>query len=155
MSDEAEYLRRELERYQEQERLADERRMEAERRRETERKEESYVRQHSADNWKEVLRKQAALFRRLAKDEPFDPTEPNDYFFTEGMQACERALVIWQEIEIDVQPKIRELENQIEALQESIREKVGNQLLSEDTRPGWRSLADLLMRASLYSFLDW
>ena len=155
MSDETEYLRRELERYQEQERLEDERRTEAERRREVERKEAYYVHQHSADNWEEALHKQATLFRHEAKDEPFDSTDPNDYFFTEGMQACERALVIWQEVEKEINPQIEELEKQIEALQESIRQKVGNQLLSEDKRSGWKALALCLMNESLYSFLDW
>jgi hypothetical protein len=155
MADSNEHLEWELERYREADRERTDREIEEARRREQDRKDDYEIRRRTADNWEEALRKQATLLRHEAKDEPYDPNDPNDYFFTEGTQACERALILWKEAEQKVQPDIEELEKRIDALRESIRQSVVANLLLEDQRPGWKSLAFSLRESSLGNFLDW
>jgi hypothetical protein len=136
--------------------------------RERERREQQEQEMRSASTWPEALRKQIILHRRELSSTMFGqplygqsahPDAPEDDFFGPGALACERALVIWKEVEATKQEAIKALEDAITNLKDSIRFEVAQKLAEEGTdKPlGWKSVASSLADSDtdLERWLDW
>lgn len=111
----------------------------------------------SANSWPEALRKQIHLFRREAALWVNDP-EPDTYF-APGAVACERALIIWSEVEVSKKAEIKELEAKIKAIRNSIRGEVADRLQAENKdNLGWLQVAEALRTYddnNCDAWLDW
>ena len=110
----------------------------------------------TASTWPGALRRQADLFRR----EVYEDSEYPDDFFGPGADACERALVIWKEVEAAKIEAIAELERQIQAIKDSIRLEVAERLEaeSEGHRRGWKNVAGAIAQIDeedVSAWLDW
>lgn len=139
-------------------RAANERRMREQEQARRERAEEmarSYrERARQADTWPEALRKNIPLLRHEV--EAIDDGTPlEEDFFEQSARACERALVIWQEVEAAKQAEIDELEERLAELRSSIVAEVADRLEAEAKVPAWRNTADALRADDPAAFLDW
>lgn len=142
-------------RYREQEERDRREREERRQRREEERREHYEYNRRHADSWPEALQKQMYLFREEASQWPEDdPDFPDDYF-APGADACERALVIWNEVEATKQAEIAELQRQIEAIKESIRGEVADRLEVENDTQGWKHVASAIREEDYNNWLWW
>lgn len=154
-TDRERYLEDELEniRYQEQQRQEREYQEREERRRQWQRETEERHRQ--ADTWHEALQKQAYLCRREANIYPDD--EVND-FFVGSADACDFALEIWPQHEAAVAAEIRQLEDRIAHLRDSVRFTVAAAVAerSQDCA-GWEDVASTLADpdADIDNWLNW
>lgn len=122
-----------------------------------EREQRFYEQYRTASTWPESLRKQAGLFRAEANQYPTDDPEFRDELFGPGAEACERALVIWKEVEPSKREQIEALEAQIEALKEGIKLEVADRLESEaEGKPlGWKSVAGAIRDEDPSDWLNW
>lgn len=117
----------------------------------------------TAETWPEALRKQAGLFSHEAASYPCDdaghiPGEgynrENDYFAT-GTDACNRALVLWNEADKFRQRKRLELQKQLDALEMEIRNEVADKLDAEHgDKIGWHQVA-IALRDQDHSPSEW
>lgn len=81
----------------------------------------------TASTWPEALARQESL---CAVEAATDDDEMG-WFFTAQVYACRRALEIWPEESVRVQPQIDELERQLEQLRKSIALAVADRLEQE------------------------
>lgn len=157
LEDELAYQREDKERQRnEEERERKERQQEYEEQRE--------IKLRSASSWPEALRKQITLFSQELNatmwGKPLygpNATMPDDDFFGPGIEACERALALWKEVEATRQEQIKTLEFQIAAIREGVKLEVADRLEAEgvDKPMGWISVADAIRDEDPERWLDW
>ncbi len=153
------YLERELEDRRRRDDEETDRRIEENRRLERERREEHEYNLRNVDTWPQALSNQIALFGREAAYEDGE----TGFWFTDGQEACRRALEIWPEVEAEKQPqidelqaKIAELQKQIGAIREDVRKTVADRLEAESDKQGWRGVV-IALRSDMdpSDWLDW
>jgi hypothetical protein len=107
-------------------------------------REEAYEeRLRTASSWYEALQKQVILMRREAR--LFDD---GDTYFSNGANACQRAMDIWREEEERAKEQIEELEKRIAAIKDDIKITVGKRLETESDEDGWQEVARVLKEES-------
>ena len=155
--DEIDYLKQEVDdlRDREQRRMDDEIRAHKERDRERQANYEERLR--TANDWPEALQNQMVLMGREAVHESDGASsdDPCEIWFTDGKQACERALELWREVEASKQERVEQLRRELDGIQDEIRLEVSARLNDENHRPGWKAIADLLAEGNLDIFLYW
>jgi len=157
MMDEVDYLKAELDdlRYREQRRMDDE--IRAHKERDRERKAVYEERLRTANDWSEALQNQMVLMGREAvyESDGASSDDPCEIWFTDGKQACERALELWKEIETSKQSRVEQLRRELDGIQDEIRLEVAARLNDENQRPGWASISTMLVDGNLGAFLWW
>lgn len=132
--------------------------------RDRERHEQMEERLRMADSWPDALHKQIQLFGREIAEEakyvreygPVESTDPDlDNFFVDGRNACQRALVIWGEVEKAKAEKRTELQRQMNALEDELRLEVADRLEAESDRLGWKNVAKSIREQTPDQFLYW
>ncbi len=148
------YLEDQLEQYKEAERQRNEEAAEKRAQQEKERQQYLYAEYRTAETWPEALQKQASLMAREANYEAGENFRPGTYF-TDSVEACERGLEIWREVEETKQAQTKELQRQLEAARDEIRFAVARQLASESDKIGWQGVASSIEEDTLEGWLDW
>lgn len=145
-------LERERESQRERDRIEDERREQSRREREEMRQYE----ERQADSWPEAFQKQARLCWRehnlFPEDENMDEF---DHYFKYMAQANEKALEIWLEVEAGKKAQITELQKQIEAVRDSIRDEVADKLIAVNDGAAYQQTAEAIRADDLERYLDW
>jgi len=113
---------------------------------------ESY---RTADSWREALRKQSSLMWKEAGMEP--DMNPEEDYFLQGHQACDRALEIWDEVAPSKLEEKARLRERLEAIEFEIRQEVSAKLLAERDNSSWNSIANQLADPDLdpNDWLNW
>lgn len=158
MYNDTRYLQDEIDRLKDERERDREDRRRQEQERQEEWKEQREIQMRSASTWPESLRKQITLVNReLSSVFMGGPTYENgqDEYFTPMVQACERALTIWKEVEDSRKERIAALEAQIAELRDGIRLEVADKLASENNTSGWRSVADAIRDEDMENWLNW
>jgi len=152
-TDNERYLEGELERHRqaEERRSAEEERQRNARRQEVQ--EQFLWDERHASSWPEALRKQQVLFRREANQWIAD--EFPDEYFGPGVNACERALEIWEEEEKKRQAEADALRARLEAIGEEIRLAVADRLAAESSEHGWTGVAQAIREEDYNNWLWW
>lgn len=158
-TDRERYLERELEDARE----AENRRYEQEERRREERQREREemwrYEERQADSWPEAFQKQANLCWREHRQFPDQNSEatgdPLDDYFKNMAQANEKALEIWREVEASKQARIEELQKQIDAIQDEIRNETADKLEAVSELTEYANTAQSIRDDVLYNYLDW
>ena len=145
------YLQDEVDSYRERE---ERQRRERDEERESRRREfrgRMQMAERTADNWPDALQKQIGLCRReitgLAGESDFDE------FFENEAEACERALIIWRDVESvkaleadDLRARLLEIDSEIES-------EVAKRLEAEN--PKYKNVAQQIQDGSPSEFLNW
>jgi len=151
-TDNERYLQEELERERESQRERD--RIEEERR-EARRKEFQEMRRYEerqADSWPEAFQKQAMLCWREYNQYP-DPDD--DPFFKKNAEANEKALELWHAVATSKRAQLDELQKQIDAVWDAVRNEVADQLEQADDHYVYKSTAEAIRDDQLSGYLDW
>ena len=155
-TDHERYLEEELERERESQRERD--RIEDERRKDRQREfaEARRYEERQADNWPEAFQKQANLCWREHNLFPEEEnTEEFDLYFKHLAQANEKALEIWREVAASKKSKLDELQKQIEAVWDEVRNEVADNLIAVNDRLEYKSTAEAIRDDQLSGYLDW
>lgn len=151
-TDRERFLEDELERERQSAREAEEREYEARERSRKERRAEYEQEQRSASSWPEALQKQAWLCQREINQydtpEMKGYFEPEDGYFANLVKANEAALKIWHKIAAARQAEI-------DAIWNSIRNQVADELEAESDRSEYKQTAQALRDDELENYLDW
>jgi hypothetical protein len=142
-------LERERDEQRERDRIEDERR-EANRR---EREEMWRYDERHADSWPEAFQKQARLCWR--EHNAFPEQNEEDDYFEKTAQANEKALELWREVSASKKSKIDELQKQIEAVQDEIRNEVADKLEAISNHYSYTGTAQQIRDDDLDRYLDW
>jgi hypothetical protein len=137
---EVDYLRYELDQYREAEHRRLDEEQEQRERRVQKRKKMREEQLRTASNWYQALVNQATL---LSREASIFVDECSSYF-SDGADACSRALELWREEEEKRQKEIEALEQQIATIKAEIKVAVGERLAQESNTEGWREVARAL-----------
>lgn len=151
-TDNERYLQDELDSLRDEQRRDIERRDREREERMRERREEMAYASRQADNWPEALQKQIHLCSQEVADGGDDEV---GNFFGNTVVACEKALEIWHGVEASKQAQIDDLQQQIAAIQDSIRTEVADKLDAADQRREFAQVAQQIRNDGLGRFLDW
>ena len=150
-TDRESYLEDEVERYREaEEHQREEREGERERKRKEFRKRMREA-ERTADNWPDALQKQIHLCRKEISGIP-DEADLDEFFENEA-RACERALVIWQEVESVKTLEADKLRERLVEIDGEIVEEVAGRLEKENF--SWRHVAAGIRDGEPSEFLNW
>jgi hypothetical protein len=151
-TDQERYLADELERERAASRERD--RLEEERRqaRQSEFSEAQRYEERQADSWPEAFQKQARLCWREQNRFP-DPDD--DPFFKKNAQANEKALELWRAVATSKRDRLDELQRQIDAVWDEVRNEVADQLIQADEHFVYKSTAEAIRDDQLSGYLDW
>lgn len=111
-----------------------------------------------ATNWPEALQKQERL---LAKEVHLEIDDDPDetHFFSTSRDACALARSMWVEEAAKVAPQLAELQRQIAAIQDEIRNSVADRLEAASTTVGARNVASAMREYNtpedLSEWLNW
>lgn len=153
-TDHERYLEGELDALREQQEHDERQRDQDRKQRKVARREEYEYSMRQADDWPDALGRQVHLCRREVVSIGAD-TPPEEDYFEQIAQACERALVIWREVEASQEAAIEKLEEQIASIRENIRLEVADKLEAADPHREFSHVAAQLRNDELKSFLDW
>jgi len=150
-TDNEKYLEEQLERERNERNQERERQdREREQRREEWRERYEYDYRHPSD-WATALQTQANLCWREHNQFPDD----GDLFFKNCAEANEKALEIWNEVQANRSGELAELEKQMEAIRESIRNEIADKLTVADPRKEFIQTAEAIRNDSLEGYCDW
>lgn len=149
-TDRERYLEDELEREREQARRDDDRREEERKRRQSEFQEMRRYEERQADSWPEAFQKQANLCWREHHNFPDD-----DPFFEKNAQANEKALELWRAVATGKRAQLDELQKQIDAVWDEVRNEVADRLIEADDHFVYKSTAEAIRDDQLSGYLDW
>ena len=150
-TDRERYLEDELERERDAAREHDRREDEAREQRRKEQQEQWAYQDRQANNWPEAFAKQARLCWREHNQFPDD----EDDFFEKLAQANEKALEIWRAVAASKQTELDELKKKIEAVWDSVRNEVADQLAQESDNSAYKNTAEVIRDDQLSGYLDW
>jgi ABC-type taurine transport system substrate-binding protein len=152
-TDRERYLEDELEHERDAARERDRREDEARKQRRKEQQEAWAYQDRQADSWPEAFQKQARLCWREHNQFPED-IDDHDYF-KETAQANEKALEIWRAVAASKKAELDELQKKIEAVWDSVRNEVADQLAQEGDHFTYKSTAETIRDDQLSGYLDW
>lgn len=154
-TDHERYLEDELEHEREQSRREQERKEEARQQRQEEYRERREREARSANSWPEAFEKQASLCWREFNSWPNDVAGVEDSYFEKLAQANEKALEIWREVSASKQAELDELQKQIEAVWDAVRNEVADKLIAANDHSTYKATAEAIRDDQLDGYLDW
>ena len=153
-TDRERYLEDELEREREARLERDRRDDEAREKLRKEHQEQWRSSYRQADSWPEAFQKQANLTWREHNQYPPDPDDV-DRFFEQTALANEKALEIWHQVSTSKQAKLEELQKQIDAVWDAVRNEVADELIKSSDRKEYLYVASAIRDDELAGYLDW
>jgi len=145
------YLEEELERERYERNQENERQDRAREERRREQREQSEYEWRHPDNWESAFQAQAGLCWREHNQYP----DETDMFFKNSAEANEKALEIWRVVSASKQMELDELQKQIDAVWDRVRNETADKLIASDSRQEFVSTAEALRDNALDGYCDW
>jgi hypothetical protein len=112
--------------------------------------EESEWNYRHPNTWPQAFQNQAVLCRREHNQFP-----DGDPYFKNTADANEKALEIWKRISASKQTHLDELQKQIDAVWESVRLEVANELERSSDLNEYKQVANVIRDDQLNGYCDW